>query len=298
MYCNKTITGGQDMASNIEVIVKKENRTTYIDIPFNASKKFNVKGKITVKGRVNDKYPYKKSLLSRGNGKYILTLNKDDLKRMNIVVGEKINMSIELDSKTDKNDIDKRNHEDVIRYYKSYKEKLEKNEIINVLEALFTRRSIRKFTGEVVSENDIETIIKAGSYAPTAENKQPWHYIVIREPKMLEKISECHPRAKMLPKAGCGIIVCGDKEIQSQVGFLIEDCSAAIENMMLAAHGLGLGSVWCGLYPAINFTKPIKRLFELPQNIIPVGMIAVGYVDEEKDIVYRYDKSKIHKEKW
>ncbi|CCQ92806.1 putative NADH dehydrogenase/NAD(P)H nitroreductase [[Clostridium] ultunense Esp] len=169
---------------------------------------------------------------------------------------------------------------------------------MNVLEAIMTRRSIRKFTGEPISEEDLKTILKAGFQAPSAHNFQPREYVVVRDQEKIQKITEFHKYAKMLPKAGCGIIVCGDREKQPEIGFLVEDCSASIQNMLLAAHGLGLGAVWCGLYSVEKLTKAMAEVLELPEHIIPIGMVVVGVKDEEKDSVDRYDESKIHYDRW
>ena len=111
-------------------------------------------------------------------------------------------------------------------------------------------------------------------------------------------LPQFHPYAKMLPQAGCCIIVCGDKEKQGMIGFLIEDCSAAIQNMLLAAHGAGLGAVWCSLYPVPKLTKAISRLLELPRTVMPVGMVAVGRKNEQREAPDRFDYTKVHFEKW
>ena len=169
---------------------------------------------------------------------------------------------------------------------------------MEIFEAIFTRRSIRKYTGKVINDVDLKCILKSGFYAPSAKNIQPWHFIVVKEPKLLEKISQIHPYAKMLPSAGCCIVVCGDKTKQRKTGFLIEDCSASIENMLLAAHGLGLGAVWLSLYPIYSRYKPIGKLLNVPATIIPVGMIALGYKAEDKSIEDRYSEEKLHFEKW
>ena len=169
---------------------------------------------------------------------------------------------------------------------------------MEVLEAIFTRRSIRKYTGQPISEENLNTVIKAGFCAPSAHNRQPWHFVVIRDKVTLESISEMHPYAKMLPQAGCGIIVCGDKKKQEMTGFLIEDCSAAIQNMLLAAHGLGLGAVWCGIYPETQRAEEISNLIKLPPEVIPVGMVVVGHKAEERESTDRYDASKVHMEQW
>jgi nitroreductase len=169
---------------------------------------------------------------------------------------------------------------------------------MDVLEAIYTRKSIRRFTGQTISDEDMKLLLKAGCSAPSAHNRQPWHFVIVKNPKALESIAGFHPYAKMLPQAGCGIIICGDEEKQGTTGFLIEDCSAAIENVLLAAHGIGLGAVWCGLYPVPKLTQAVSKLLNLPETIIPVGMVVVGYKAEEKEAVDRFDESKVHYEQW
>lgn len=169
---------------------------------------------------------------------------------------------------------------------------------MEVLDAIFTRRSIRRFTGEPIAEEDMKKILRAGFSAPSAHNRQPWHFVVVRDKDTLETISKGHPYAKMLPQAGCCIIVCGDKNKQGMTGFLVEDCSAAIQNILLAAHGLGLGAVWCGLYPVPQLTRLIDEAVALPPEITPVGMVVLGHKDEEKKSEDRYDESKIHMDRW
>lgn len=169
---------------------------------------------------------------------------------------------------------------------------------MDVLDAIYTRRSIRKFTDQDIDKEILRSILRAGFYAPSAKNQQPWHFIIIKSKEMLLNISQKHPYAKMLPNAACCIVVCGDKNKQGQTGFLVEDCSAAIENMLLAAHGLGLGAVWLSLYPISSRSKPIGQLLDIPKNIIPVGMIAVGYKAEERTTKERFNEDRLHFEKW
>lgn len=169
---------------------------------------------------------------------------------------------------------------------------------MNVVDAILTRRSIRKFTGQVISDKQFNLLLKAGFQAPSAHNLHPWHFIVVKEKKNLEELADNHQYAKMLPQAGCGIIVCGDANKETRVGFLVEDCSAAIQNILLAAHGIGLGAVWCGIYPNTDRASAFSRILKLPENIIPVGLIAVGYPNEEKTAQDRFDNTKIHYETW
>lgn len=169
---------------------------------------------------------------------------------------------------------------------------------MEILEAILSRRSIRKYSGEPVSDQELETVLRAGFHAPSAHNIQPWEFIVIKDKNKHKSIAELHTYAKMLPQADVCIIVCGDKNKQSMTGFIIEDCSAAIQNILLAAHGIGLGAVWCGLYPVTHLTKGIKKICSLPSNIIPIGMVVLGHKGEERKQVDKYNAEKIHYEEW
>lgn len=169
---------------------------------------------------------------------------------------------------------------------------------MNVLDAIFTRRSIRSFTGEIISDEDLTTILKAGFQAPSAHNRQPREYIVIKDEEILNTIPTFHPYTKMLPKAKCGIVVCGNKEKQSEVGFLALDSAASIQNMLLAAHGLGLGAVWCGLYPIPELMGPMAELLGLPEDIVPISMVVVGIKDKDSKPIDRYNEDNIRYDKW
>ncbi len=169
---------------------------------------------------------------------------------------------------------------------------------MNVLEAIDSRRSIREFTEETISEQDLKTILKAGFQAPSAHNREPREYVVVKDPETIEKIVEFHEHAKMLPKAGCGIVICGDKTKQDVFGFLISDCSASIQNMLLASHGLGLGAVWCGLYPREHLMEGTTDVLNLPEHIVPVGLVVVGETEEKPSAVDRYNEDKVHYDRW
>ena len=169
---------------------------------------------------------------------------------------------------------------------------------MNIMEAILTRRSIRKYTGEPVSESEIREVIRAGSYAPSAHNRQPWRFVVVRNPEMLEKIAQLHPYGKMAPQAGCVIIVCGDGEAQPADQFLPQDCGACIENMLLAARGMGLGTVWCGLHPVKRLTDALHTWLSLPETVVPIGMVVLGHGAEEREVKERYDEEKVHWDTW
>ncbi len=167
---------------------------------------------------------------------------------------------------------------------------------MDALEAIFTRRSIRKYTDEPVTEEKIKTLLEAGMNAPSANNRQPWHFIVVDERERLNAIMEVHPYSKMLAQAPLAIIVCGD--ITRSERYWQQDCAAATENLLLAARALGLGSVWLGVYPKEDRTKGITKIFNLPKNIRPLCVIAVGHPAEEAGCVERYDPSKVHHNQW
>lgn len=164
--------------------------------------------------------------------------------------------------------------------------------------AITTRHSVRKYTGEKITEDQWNMILRAGFSAPSAHNLQPWHFIRIDASELLERITEFHPYAKMLPQAGSAILTCADLSIQQVEGFAIEDCSAAIQNMLITINGLELGGVWIGIYPMKELMEGIKQVFSLPENVIPVGLIAVGHKQSSRNPIEKYDVDKIHRNGW
>ena len=166
------------------------------------------------------------------------------------------------------------------------------------MDNILTRRSIRKFRSNHVTDEDIEKILRAAMSAPSAANKQPWEFIVIKDRKILDKIPEFHPYAKMAREASIAIVVCGDTRRSDDRGFWVQDCAAASQNILLAANSLGLGSVWCGVYPKEDLTDKFKELFNLPKEVYPVSFIPIGYPNEEKPPSERFDEDKIHNDKW
>ena len=153
-----------------------------------------------------------------------------------------------------------------------------------IVECIMTRTSIRQYTDQVVSADTIETLLRAGMAAPTAVNKQPWHFVAITDREKLDGIAIANPNAGMAKKAPLAIVVCGDmkKALEGSArAFWIQDCSAATENILLAAHALGLGAVWTGLYPNEDRAKAVSELLKLPETIIPLCAIVIGYPAEQ-----------------
>ena len=169
---------------------------------------------------------------------------------------------------------------------------------MDILETILNRRSIRKYSGKKITDEPMELLLKAAMYAPSAVNKQPWHFIVFRDAEIRKKIVEFHPNAAMLLGADAGILVCYDEKLQHDVGYGPIDCSAATQNILLAAHAMGLGAVWVGIYPRQNRIEATHRLFSLPENIKPFSVISLGYPAEKKSFPDRFRKDRVHYEQW
>lgn len=169
---------------------------------------------------------------------------------------------------------------------------------METLEAIMTRRSVRDFRPDTVSDADIETLLKAGMQAPSAVNERPWHFVVINDQEILHKIPEFHRNAQMLKYAPLAILVCSDRKLESRRAYWIQDCSAATENILLAAHGMGLGAVWLGVFPNADRVKGLQALLKLPKGIRPVTLVAVGLPALMPESVDRFDQTRIHKNGW
>jgi len=167
---------------------------------------------------------------------------------------------------------------------------------MDALEALFTRRSIRKYTRDAVAEGDLKTILEAGMNAPSANNRQPWHFVVVDDRAKLNAIMQVHPYSRMLAQAPVAIGVCADTDISPQ--YWQQDCSAATENILLAARALGLGTVWLGVYPAQDRVSGIRSLLGLPENVQPMAIIALGHPAAEAGRVERYRAERVHSNAW
>lgn len=161
---------------------------------------------------------------------------------------------------------------------------------------ILSRRSIRKYTKQPVSEDDIKALLEAAMAAPSASNRKPWHFIITTDRKKLDKLAEIKSGAKLLHNAPLCIAICGIESASPH--YWVQDCSAATENLLLAAPMLGLGAVWLGIYPNENFVRPVKEIFGLPDDIIPLSLISVGHPAEEKEPRSQYDESRVHKEYW
>lgn len=168
------------------------------------------------------------------------------------------------------------------------------------LSLLFSRRSIRQYTDGSVSDAIIRDLLEAAMAAPSAVCRDPWDFVVLRDAGLRETIASCLPNGKMLATAPAGLVVCGDLERahDGSLSYLLQDCSAAIENLLLAAQALGLGACWLGVHPRPDRIAFIRETLELPENVLPVCAIALGYPAETREPRTRYRDEYVHFDRW
>lgn len=159
-----------------------------------------------------------------------------------------------------------------------------------------SRRSVREYLDLPVQEADVLALLEAGMAAPSARNLKPWHFIVIKEREMLHRIAEIHPAAQMLNQASLAIAVCGDKEVSPH--FWVQDCSAATENILIAASILGLGAVWLGVHPREERERLLKELLNIPDKFGLLCVISIGVPKVKPEPRTQFDPSRIHQERW
>ena len=169
---------------------------------------------------------------------------------------------------------------------------------MDALDAIISRRSIRKYTPDPVPDDLVQKILGAAMNAPSAGNQQSWQFIVVNERKSLDAIAEILPHGKMLNQAACAIVVCGDLSHEKHKGYWVQDCSAATQNMLLAAHALGLGAVWLGVYPREERMKGIAEFLKVPEQVVPFCVVSMGWPGEKVEPMRRYEEGKVHWNGW
>jgi len=169
---------------------------------------------------------------------------------------------------------------------------------MDALEAIHTRRSIRAYLDQPLPEELIQKLLAAAMQAPSALNQQPWQFVVIDDRAILAKIPPFMPNAAMAGRATLAILVCGDLSLEESEGYWVVDCAAAVENMLLAAHALGLGAVWCGVYPREPRMEGLRRLIGLPKNVIAHSLVVLGYAAEQVPAEDRYRPERVHHNRW
>ncbi len=166
------------------------------------------------------------------------------------------------------------------------------------MDAILSRRSIRKYEQRDVDQELLEDLLRAAMNAPSAGNEQPWEFIVIRKREVLNRVAESYPDAQMLLDAPVALLICGNLQLEKHDGYWVQDCSAAAENILIAAEEKNLGAVWVGIYPRKERVENMQNIIGLPEHVVPLALIPIGYPAEDKPPVDRFDPAKIHYEGW
>lgn len=180
-------------------------------------------------------------------------------------------------------------------------DKSEKTATDIAYENIMTRTSIRQFTSQSVSRSAVDSLLHAAMAAPTAANRQPWHFMVIDRRDMLDSIASQAPGWAPVGRAPLAILVCGNLERTldgDAADFWVQDCAAVSENILLAAHAMGLGAVWCGAYPVKDRTDFLNSYLMLPEAIEPMSLIAIGYPAEHPAPKNKFDSTAINYNQW
>ncbi len=181
----------------------------------------------------------------------------------------------------------------------SSSEKNDVNVSDGVIDCIMTRASVRSYTDEQVSDSIVNIILRAGMAAPTAANQQPWHFVVVNEHNLKDSITAAFEYTKMVEHCSFAVVVCGDMDnlFEGDIpdgGFWVEDCSAASENMLIGAHALGVGGVWCGIYPLKDREQRLRAILNLPSNLTPLNVMAFGYPAQPVAPKDKWAPAKIH----
>ena len=270
-----------------EALVKKDDagRLTILELPFDARAAFGKpRGTIHVCGRINGT-EYRGKLLARGGGKFVMVLDKALQKAIGFA-GQAMSAAVTMAPEEEK------------AGGESPEKAVDSRCGMDLLTAIKTRQSIRKFTERPVSGEMVNAILCAGMRAPTAKNKRPCHFIVITDRQLLSTLARQNTNAAMLEGAAGAIVVCGDKNREGIKEFLCADCAAATQNMLLGIHGLGLGGVWCGVAPNSDWRKLLIGQLALPPKVEPVSVSAFGWPDETKELCDRWETAKVHCNRW
>jgi len=168
------------------------------------------------------------------------------------------------------------------------------------IQVILGRRSIRKFQKDrKVEPEKLDIILECAQAAPTAGGGRPWHFVVVEDRHMLDALAEAHPYGKMLHEAPLAIVVCGDPKLNDFAKrYWEEDCSAAMQNILLASHALGLGSVWLGVSNSPGRPEAVRKALGIPDDIQVLAIAAIGYPAETKEPHSGYDHSRIHRNRW
>jgi len=169
---------------------------------------------------------------------------------------------------------------------------------MDTITALLTRRSVRRFEACPIPDTDIQLLLRAGMHAPSAHNEQPWHFVVLTERGLMDAVPTFHETAGPIRQASLGILVLGEPGLQVRPGRWVQDCAAATQNILLAAHALGYGGCWLSFYPQENRVLGMRALLKLPETIEPFALVAVGHRVEPLPEVDRFKPERVRYNQW
>lgn len=169
---------------------------------------------------------------------------------------------------------------------------------VGMIDPVLSRRSIRNFTEEPLTEDDREAILTAAMAAPTAKGTRSWHFVWLDDRGMLDAVPSFHPYSRMIRKAPAAVLVCADISLEGREGYWAQNCSAATQNMLIAATQRGLGSVWLGVYPNEDRMEGLRKLVGVPDGFVPFSLVVLGHPAERKEAYSGYDKEKVHRNGW
>ncbi|MEW5737036.1 MAG: nitroreductase family protein [Thermodesulfobacteriota bacterium] len=168
----------------------------------------------------------------------------------------------------------------------------------DVLTAIHTRRSVRIFSIQSIPDELLQKGLAAAMAAPSAGNQQPWHFVLLRDKDLLQKVTLILPNAPMSRQAQAGVLICADLALEKYPGYWVLDCAAAVENLLLAAHGLGLGAVWTGVYPNADRMEGFRKLLNLPDSVMPHSFVPMGWPGSRPKAEDRFKPERIHVNGW
>lgn len=169
---------------------------------------------------------------------------------------------------------------------------------MEALDVIHTRRSVRQFTPEQVSDADVETLLRAAMAAPSAGNQQSWRFVVVRDPEVRERLATATPYSSPIGRAPLGFVVLAETTGAKHEGYWVQDCAAAVENLLLAAHSIGLGGVWIGVHPVPEREANVAEIVGMTEGLRAFCMVAVGHPAEPGPVVDRYNPEFVRAERW
>jgi len=166
------------------------------------------------------------------------------------------------------------------------------------MDVVLTEMNIRSYADQAVCPELVRKLLQAAMAASSTGDQRPWHFVVVEDRETRERMADIHPFAHMLPQAPVAILVCGDPTIQKHAGFWVQDCAAAMENILIETRALGLGAAWLRIYPVEGLVQNFRKLLDVPPHVIPFALTPVGYPAEKSEPKCRYDESRVHLDHW